>query len=291
MIKSMTGYGRFEKSGSNWKITAELRAVNHRYLDLSVRLPRRFIPFESRIRNLCKEYISRGKVDVFINCESERQRENSVKYNAGLAAEYYAALVKLGEEFGLRNDICVSGLSRYPEVLTLQEMAPDEEAVWPLLECAVRGAAECFTEARRAEGEQLERDLEGKLTHMLSCVDEVEARYPEVVRLYREKLEAKARELLGETHMDPGILATELTLYADKICVDEETVRLRSHILGMKAELGKEGVGRKLDFIAQEMNREANTILSKSGDLVLTNVAIELKTEIEKVREQVQNIE
>jgi uncharacterized protein (TIGR00255 family) len=199
---------------------------------------------------------------------------------------------KMSKEFGIENDIRVSALSRYPEVFTLEEQTIDEKELWELVETAVKNAAGSFVETRIAEGENLKLDLIAKLDGMLSLVEYIEQRSPEIVAEYRNKLMAKVAELLGDTKVDESILVTEITVFADKICVDEETVRLRSHIINMKEALNdSDNVGRKLDFIAQEMNREANTILTKANDLEVTNHAIDLKTEIEKIREQIQNIE
>ena len=215
-----------------------------------------------------------------------------VKYNSELAREYFTYLEKMSKEFGIDNDIRVSGLSRYPEVLTLEEQTIDEKELWELVEEAVKSAAGQFVTTRIAEGENLMQDIIAKLDSMLSLVTYIEKRSPEIVTEYRNKIMAKVTELLGDTRVDESILATEITVFADKICVDEETVRLRSHIMNMKDALyDSDNVGRKLDFIAQEMNREANTILSKANDLEVSNRAIDLKTDIEKVREQIQNIE
>ncbi|MDD6207210.1 MAG: YicC family protein [Clostridiales bacterium] len=292
MIKSMTGFGRSEKTTKECKITVEIKAVNHRYCDLSIRLPKKFNFFEAGIRTVLKEYIERGKVDVFISYEDYTEGAGCVKLNEELAKDYQRQLERLAEITGLAKDITVSGLSRYPDVLSLEEQSVDEKQLWAELEEVVRDAAAHFVESREREGENLKQDLLEKLDDMASLVAEVEKRSPEVLAEYREKLTAKVGELLGDTKLDEGVLATELTIFADKICVDEETVRLKSHISNMKAELEKkDAVGRKLDFIAQEMNREANTTLSKANDMEVTNLAIELKTEIEKVREQIQNIE
>ena len=292
MIKSMTGFGRSEKTTKECKITVEMKAVNHRYCDLSIRLPKKFNYFEAGIRTVLKEYIERGKVDVFIGYEDYTEGAGCVKLNEELAKDYQKQLERLAEITGLKSDLTVSGLSRYPDVLSLEEQNVDEKQLWTLLEEVVREAAGHFVESREREGENLRRDLLEKLDGMSVLVEKVEKRSPQVVEQYREKLTAKVKELLGDTRLDEGVLATELTIFADKICVDEETVRLKSHIANMKTELGKkDSVGRKLDFIAQEMNREANTTLSKANDMEVTNLAIELKTEIEKVREQIQNIE
>ena len=292
MIKSMTGFGRFEEITDDYKISVEMKAVNHRYLDLSIKMPKKFNYFEAGIRTLLKDYIQRGKVDVFITYEDYTEDQVSLKYNSTLAAEYMKNFEKMAEQFGLEDDVTVSMLSRCPEVLTMEQVPEDEEHMWAMLQEVLKGAAENFVETRLREGENLKNDLIGKLDHMLSMVDFIEERSPKILEEYRQRLGDKVRELLQNSTIDESRILTEVTAFADKICVDEETVRLRSHIEGMKKELLAGGsVGRKLDFIAQEMNRESNTILSKSNDLEISDQGILLKTEIEKVREQIQNIE
>ena len=292
MIKSMTGFGRCEKVTEEYKLSVEMKAVNHRYLDMSIKMPKKFNYFEAGIRNLLKNDIQRGKVDVFINYEDYTENKMSLKYNASLAAEYMEYFKKMEEQFGIANDIKVSVLSRMPEVLTMEEVPDDEDSMWKILSEVVEEAADSFVESRVREGEHLKNDLLGKLDYMLEQVAFIEERSPRVVAEYRMKLEEKVHELLESASIDEGRIATEVTIFADKICVDEETVRLRSHIEHTRKELLAGGsVGRKLDFIAQEMNREANTILSKANDLEISDKAIALKTEIEKVREQIQNIE
>lgn len=292
MIKSMTGFGRSEQSTESKKIIVELKAVNHRYCDLSIKMPKKISFFEVAIRNLLKEYIQRGKVDVFITYEDYAESKVCVKYNEDIAAAYMENLKKLGESFQLKNDVTVTQLSRYPEVFTLEEQAVDEDELWALIEKAIRDACEKFVQTRIAEGEHLLQDIFMKLDAIEEKITFVEQRNPEIVNEYREKLTTKVNELLGDTQVDESVLATEIIVFADKICVDEETVRLRSHIKNMKNTLLEGGsIGRKLDFIAQEMNREANTILSKANDLDVSNTAIDIKTEIEKIREQIQNIE
>jgi len=293
MLKSMTGFGRCEIAQLERKITVEIKAVNHRYCDITIKLTKKLNFFEAAIRNLLKQYIGRGKIDIYITYEDYTENNVCVKYNAELAREYLEHLRKMSEDFGITNDVSVTTLARFPDVFTLEEQTIDETQLWELVEEAIRTAAVRFVETRIAEGENLKKDLLNKLDYMLELVNYIEERAPKVVSEYRNKLYAKVSELLGDTKLDESILATEITIYADKICVDEETVRLRSHIQNMKNVLedDNDNVGRKLDFIAQEMNREANTILSKSGDLDITNKAIDLKTEIEKIREQVQNIE
>ncbi len=292
MIKSMTGFGRCEVTEGERKITVEMKSVNHRYLDVNIKMPKKLNFFEAAIRNELKNYIQRGKIDIFITYEDFTESDVCVKYNKELAAEYMQYLEKMAKDFSLDNDIRVSTLSRYPEVLTMEEQTIDEEELWQLLDKAVKGAAERFVETRIKEGENLKNDLIGKLDGMLTHVDYITERSPQIIAEYKQKLEDKVKELLGDTKLDEGRLLMEVTIYADKVCVDEELVRLRSHIATTKESLIQGGsIGRKLDFIAQEMNREANTILSKANDLETSNHAIELKTEIEKVREQIQNIE
>lgn len=292
MIKSMTGFGRSEIATEERKIIVEMKAVNHRYCDINIRMPKKLGFFEASIRNLMKKYISRGKVDVFITYEDYTENNLCVRYNEEIAGEYLNHINRISETFGLENGLNAVRLSRYPEVLTLEEQTMDEEELWKFLEVAVKEACEKFVATREQEGESLKKDLLGKLDHMLTLVDQVEVRYPSMVADYRQKLSDKVHELLDGAAIDEGRIATEVTIYADKICVDEETVRLRSHIEHTRQTLlDGDSIGRKLDFIAQEMNREANTILSKANDLDISNIAIDLKTEIEKVREQIQNIE
>ena len=271
MIKSMTGFGRCEIQQDSKKFTVELKSVNHRYLDVNIRMPKKLNFFETSIRALLKSYANRGKVDIFITYEDLSQAQSSVKYNPLIAAEYMKYFKQMEEEFGLENDISVSALARFPEVLTMEEQVEDEEELWNGLKKALEGAFTQFVETRITEGENLKKDILAKLTFLEQEVSAVEERSPQIVTEYRQKLEEKV---------------------ADKICTDEEVVRLKSHIQHMRATLEeKEGIGRKLDFIAQEMNREANTILSKANDIEVSNHAISLKTEIEKIREQIQNIE
>ena len=292
MIKSMTGFGRCETADKDRKMVVEIKAVNHRYCDINMKMPKKLGVFESSIRTLLKKYIQRGKVDVFITYEDYTEHTVCLKYNSELAAEYYDKLKEISASFGVENDVTASKLSKYPEVFSLEEQTVDEEALLKLIEQTVSGACEKFVETRIAEGEHLRCDLLSKLDGMTAMVDFIEERSPEIIKAYEARLKAKVCELLENSTVDENRILTEVTIFADKICVDEETVRLRSHIKSAAEALNEGGsVGRKLDFIAQEMNREANTILSKANDPEISNKAIDLKTEIEKVREQIQNIE
>ena len=292
MIKSMTGFGRCEAADENRKITVEMKSVNHRYLEVGVKLPRKLGFFETSIRGVLKDYLQRGKVDVFVTYEDYSEGTVSVKYNRDLAKEYLTYLNEMPDDLGIRNDISVMSVSRMPEVFVLEEQSVDEDELWAYVEKVVKGAAEKLVETRITEGDRLSADIIAKLDYMLENVAYIEKRSPETVEEYRTKLRNKLDEVLEDTQLDENRIAAEVVIYADKICVDEETVRLKSHIQHMRETLLTGGaIGRKLDFIAQEMNREANTILSKAGDLDISNKAIELKTDIEKVREQIQNIE
>lgn len=292
MIKSMTGFGRCELEENNRKFTVEMKAVNHRYLDVNIKMPKKLNYFESAIRAELKNYISRGKVDLFITYEDLSESNTSVRYNKELAGEYLKYLRQIQQDFGLEDDIRVSTLSKYPDVFVMEEEGGDEDELWKELRKVLDGAAERFVESRIAEGENLKNDLISKLDGMQKLVDFIAERSPRIIVEYRDRLKEKVQDLLRDNTVDEGRLLTEVTIFADKVCVDEELVRLRSHIETTKNTLISGGsIGRKLDFIAQEMNREANTILSKSNDLEISNCGIELKTEIEKVREQIQNIE
>lgn len=292
MIKSMTGFGRCEISDENRKFTVEMKSVNHRYFDVNIRMPKKLIFFETSIRNLLKQYAARGKIDIFISYEDMTENQVSLKYNEHLAAEYMNYLKKMAETFSLENDIRVSTLSRYPEILTMEEQAPDEEELWNSLKQAIEGACSQFVKTRITEGDNLKTDIIGKLDEMMEAVAYIEARSPEILAEYRSKLEDKLKEFIETAQVDESRVAAEVVIFTDKMCTDEEVVRLKSHIENMRDTLkNSDGIGRKLDFIAQEMNREANTILSKANDLEVSNIAIDLKTHIEKVREQIQNIE
>ena len=293
MIRSMTGFGHGEVSNDkNQKVTVEMKSVNHRYCDISLKLPKKLAMFEANIRNIMKEYASRGKIDIYVSYEDLSETAVSLHYNQAMAEEYMQVFKKMQEDFNIETKITAEALAKYPEVVTIEEVQQDEEVWWELLEAALRQAAEKFVETRTIEGANLKRDLLGKLDQMAADVTFIEERSAQIIAEYRSKLEEKVKAFLEDSTTEENRIAAEVTLYADKIAVDEEIVRLQSHISSMTDVLeSDESIGRKLDFMAQEMNREANTILSKSSDVDLADHAIELKTNVEKVREQIQNIE
>ncbi len=293
MIKSMTGFGRCELVSEERRITVEIKAVNHRYLETNIRIPKKLNFFDSAIRSFLKQYIQRGKVDVFVSYEDYMERKSTLHYHREVAAEYVEDIRQMAKDFGLEDDLTAARLARFPDVFTMEESSVDEQKLWEHLQKALEKACGHLVEARSREGQSLCQDLTKKLGNISRLVEAVEERSPQILEEYRGKLTAKAQELLGDTQMiEEGRLAAEIVFFADKICTDEEAVRLKSHVDSMANALKQgEGIGRKLDFIAQEMNREANTILSKANDLTVSQIAIDLKTEIEKVREQIQNIE
>ena len=269
MIKSMTGFGRCEAANETRKVTAEIKSVNHRYLDISIKMPKKLNFFENAIRTSLKSYIQRGKVDIYIAYEDCKEKQLVLNYNKGLAEEYMRYIRQMADDFQIPMDLTANNLSKYPEILTMEGKDLDEEEWWRLLDQAVQGAAQKFVDARIREGEELRQDLFHKLDVISGYLEQIEERSPEIVREYRAKLKEKVQELLENTQLDEGRLLTEVTVFADRICTDEEIVRLKTHISSMKETLTKdESIGRKLDFIAQEMNREANTILSKANDIV-----------------------
>ena len=292
MVSSMTGFGRSEFQDDSFKFTVEIKSVNHKYFDLGIKMPRRFNLFESNIRNLLKTYASRGKIDVYISYEDLGEGRKSLKYNSALAAEYFRYYRQIGDELGITDDIRATVIARCPEVLELEEQEMDEELVWNHLSPVLAEAFSAFKESRVKEGEALKANILAKLDDMQRIADYIEGFLPQIIAEYRGKLETRVREFLDSGTIDDARIAAEVTIFADKTAIDEELVRLKTHIVNMRDILQNGGeVGRNLDFIAQEMNRESNTILSKSSNINITNIGIELKTCIEKIREQVQNIE
>lgn len=290
----MTGFGRSEIITDDYRVLVEIKSVNHRYLDLSIKMPRKFNALEAKLRTLLKKYIERGKTDVFVSFDDFTEKGKRLIYNKEIAAEYVKYIREMSESFELRDDVSAVALARFPDVLMSEDMGDDEERYKDILEKAFTEAAENFVKDREREGEHLKADLLDKLGDMEGYVRDIVEFSPSVVDDYRERLYAKIREILGNSDItaDEGRVVTEVAVYADKICTDEEMVRLKTHIASMKAKLIAGGsCGRELDFLAQEMNREANTTLSKANNLKIADTAIALKTDIEKIREQVQNIE
>ena len=291
-LKSMTGFGRAEVSNDQYRLSVEVKSVNSRFLDLSIKMPKKFNALEANIRNTVKEYISRGKVDLFITYESFSEKGKALRLDLPLAKEYLESMRTLVNTLGVEDNVKVTNLAALPDVLVLSEESEDDEALWESLKPSLVGALERFSETRVMEGENLQKDLLGKLSEMEAIVNRIDERSPEITAAYEARLRGKVSELLEGTGIDEARIVQEVTIYSDKICTDEERVRLHSHIKNMRTKLQNGGlVGRELDFVAQEMNREANTTLSKANDLIVSEDAIGLKTLIEKIREQIQNLE
>ncbi len=292
MIRSMTGYGRYQDTVDGMDITVEIKAVNHRYYEYSSRLPRAYGFLDDKLKAYLQGSISRGKVDVYVFIDTADAPGSRVTVNHSLVQGYLKALREIAETYGLRNDVSVMSLARYPDLLTVHREAEDEEAVWAAVRTVADVALNRFLQMREKEGEKLQEDILSRAAAILEAVGQVEERSPQTVREHMDKVQARMRELLGTATVDEQRLLTEAALFADKIAVAEETVRLRSHISQLEHMLaGNEAVGRKLDFLVQEINREANTIGSKAQDVQLARVVVDIKAEIEKIREQIQNIE
>lgn len=292
MVKSMTGYGHAQRNVRGKDITVEIKSVNHKFFDFSVRTSRGYSFIEDKIRSFVKERISRGKVDVYVSIVNVDEAAADVVLNESLAAGYVAALRQLGEKFGLADDISVSTVARYSDIFTVKKQTEDENEVWVAVSEVLSEAVNGFIAMREAEGVKLYDDVVGRMNSILDTVQKIEERSPQTLQEYSARLRAKIEELKGDTAIDEQRLLTEIAIFADKVAVDEETVRLRSHFAQMISMLDSgEAVGRKLDFIVQEMNREANTIGSKAQDAEIAHMVVEIKAEIEKIREQIQNIE
>ncbi len=292
MIKSMTGYGRAVKTVNGREFTVEIRSVNNRYLDCAVRLPRGLSFGEDAVKQAVKRSVSRGKVDVFVTVRADGQNETKITLNQAVAEGYLAAMRQMAESCGVTNDISVSLLAQMPEVFTVEKAETDEEQLLADMMSVMAEALSGYDAMRTTEGAAMERDLRGRGETILELVSQVEAGSVQTVADYRARLESKLREVLANTALDESRILTEAAIFADKIAVDEETVRLRSHLQQMNQMLTTGGaIGRKLDFLLQEMNREANTIGSKCSDVRLARLVVDIKAELEKIREQTQNIE
>lgn len=292
MIRSMTGYGRHEQPIDGMNIIVELKSVNHRYFEYNARFPYGYGFLDERLKKFLQGRIARGKVDVSVWVQTMDAPGTEVNVNYDLAESYVAALHALAERVGVRDDISVNTLARYPDVLTVTKAAADEDAIWAAVETVAAVAVDKFTAMREREGEKLREDLLSRADTILEAVAKIEERSPQTVRAHMEKVEARMRELLDGAAVDEQRLLTEAALFADKVAVAEETVRLRSHIDQLRQMLaGDEAIGRKLDFLVQEMNREINTTGSKAQDAEMARIVVDVKAEIEKIREQLQNIE
>ena len=292
MIRSMTGYGRQEATLAGMDITVEIKSVNHRYYEFSSRITRGYGFLEEKIKSYLQGRISRGKVDVYVGIETVDAVSSEIIVNHSLAEGYMKALQELSERYQIPNDVTVSSLSRYPDIFSVHKAPEDEEAIWENVRRVLEIAADKFIEMRKSEGQRLKEDVVARMKTLLQYVEFVEKRSPETVAEYQNRLLARLSELLQDVSVDESRLVMEAAIFADKVAVAEETVRLRSHFSEMEQMLSSdEGIGRKLDFIVQEINRETNTIGSKAQDSQIAHVVIEMKAEIEKIREQIQNIE
>lgn len=292
MIKSMTGYGRKQQIIDGMSITVELKSVNHRYFEFSSRVPRAYGFLEEKIKGFVQSAVARGKVECYVQIEALEMEDSIVEVNYSLASGYYDALKNLADRFELKNDISVSLLSRYQDIFSVHKAQADEERIWNAVKEVLEQAVEAFIAMRKIEGAKLREDILSRCNTILDCVSYVEERSPETVKEYNEKLLSRMRDVLGDVHVDEQRVLTEAAIYADKIAVAEETVRLRSHIAQLREFMeSEEAIGRKTDFLVQEINREANTIGSKAQDVEIAKRVIAIKAEVEKIREQVQNIE
>lgn len=292
MVKSMTGYGRCEETVGGRRITVELKSVNHKYFEFSPRVTRGYGFLEDKLKSYVQSRVARGKIDLFLSIETLEDADVVVSVNHSLAAGYIAALREITERYKLPDTVTVNSLSRYSDIFSVHKTPEDEEAIWAAVQPVAEKAVDAFIAMRETEGSRLYEDVMARAAVILELVGKIEARSPETVRAYRERLEMKLREVLSDTAIDEQRILTEAAIFADKVAVAEETVRLRSHFEQLKSLLGaEEPSGRKMDFLVQEMNRETNTIGSKASDSQIAYMVVDIKAEIEKIREQIQNIE
>ena len=292
MVKSMTGYGRCEETVGGRRITVELKSVNHKYFEFSPRVTRGYGFLEDKLKTYAQSRVARGKIDLFLSIETLEDADVIVSVNHSLAAGYIAALREITERYKLPDTVTVNSLSRYSDIFSVHKAPEDEEAIWAAVKTVLEKAVDAFIAMRETEGRRLYDDVMSRAAVILELVGKIEARSPETVKEYRERLEAKLREVLSDTTIDEQRILTEAAIFADKVAVAEETVRLRSHFEQLKALLNaEEPSGRKMDFLVQEMNRETNTIGSKASDSQIAYMVVDIKAEIEKIREQIQNIE
>ena len=292
MVKSMTGYGRCEETVGGRRITVELKSVNHKYFEFSPRVTRGYGFLEDKLKSYVQSRVARGKIDLFLSIETLEDADVVVSVNHSLAAGYIAALREITERYKLPDTVTVNSLSRYSDIFSVHKAPEDEEAIWAAVQPVAEKAVDAFIAMRETEGSRLYEDVMARAAVILELVGKIEARSPETVKAYRERLEMKLREVLSDTAIDEQRILTEAAIFSDKVAVAEETVRLRSHFEQLKSLLGaEEPSGRKMDFLVQEMNRETNTIGSKASDSQIAYMVVDIKAEIEKIREQIQNIE
>ena len=292
MTMSMTGYGRSQQLIGGRDITVELRAVNHRYFECSVRTPRSYSYLEEKLKSYVQSRVSRGKIDVGVTIQNVEVAATEVQINEPLAEAYLTALREMGKKLDIKDDVTVTAMARFADIFSVRRVQEDEDEIWALVQQVAEEAVDRFLEMRAVEGERLKQDILSRGAHIGEMVEIVKQRSPETLKNYRERLYQKLREVLEDRQIDDARVLTEAAVFADRIAVDEETVRLESHLLSLEQILNSEGaVGRKLDFLVQEINREANTIGSKAQDLEIARVVVDIKSEVEKIREQVQNIE
>lgn len=292
MIRSMTGYGRAESVIDGMTVSLEVKSVNHRFFEFSIRLPKTYSFLEDKLKNLFQSRVSRGKIDVYINIDIGEISNTKIEINHSYAKSYINALKELSQVYGIKDDISVSAIAGNNDVFNITKESIDEDVLWNAVSQVANNAIDAFVLMRENEGTRLVSDVKSRVEEILKRVKFVEVKSPETVKAYREKIEQKVRELIGDVHVDEQRLITETAIFADKVAVCEETVRLRSHMEQLVELLDSgDAVGRRLDFIVQEMNREANTIGSKCQDIEVTRAVVDIKSEIEKIREQIQNIE
>lgn len=292
MIKSMTGYGRGQQIINGREITVEIKSVNHRYFEFSARVPRAYVYLEEKLKSFVQGKVSRGKVDVGVTIFNIEGKDAQIEVNQSIAVGYIDALRKANEAIGLTDDLALSQLIRLPDIFNVIKTTEDEEVIWNSVKCVAEEALSNFVSMREIEGQKMKDDINSRLTYISGLVAKVEERSPLVTDAYRERLYNKISEILNDKKIDEQRILTEAAIFSEKTAVDEETVRLKSHIQQFTALLNStEAVGRKLDFLIQEFNRESNTIGSKAQDVEITRIVVDLKSEIEKIREQIQNIE
>lgn len=292
MLKSMTGFGRMQEVINNREILVEIKAVNHRYYEFNSRVPRAYGYLDEKLKGFLNGRVSRGKVEVSVSIFNQEGADAAIEVNRSIADGYVSALRSVREELDLKDDLSLSSIMRLPDIFNVVKTAEDEEVIWQDVKTVASQALDKFINMRETEGSKMYEDISSRLNFIESVVGEIEKRSPEVNELYREKLYSKIKEIVGDRNIDDARILTEAAVFSEKTAVDEETVRLRSHIAQYRSLLDSdEAVGRKLDFLTQEMNREVNTIGSKGQDIEITKMVVDLKSEIEKIREQIQNIE